>query len=73
MRIVVIGAGALGASFGARIAAAGHAVALVDHWREHIAAITARGLQAQGVPAPVEIRLPAGEPATAASEGATAP
>jgi 2-dehydropantoate 2-reductase len=59
MRIVVIGAGALGASFGARMAASGHRVILVDRWREHVAAIAERGLQALGVPAPVEILLPA--------------
>lgn len=65
MRIMVIGAGALGASFGARIAAAGHAVTLVDRWREHVAAIAQHGLKALGVPAPVEIRLPAALPDTA--------
>jgi 2-dehydropantoate 2-reductase len=65
MRIVVIGAGALGASFGARIAATGHAVTLVDRWQEHVAAIAEHGLKALGVPAPVEIRLPARLPDTA--------
>ena len=59
MRIAVIGAGALGASFGARLARSGHAVTLVDPWPEHVAAISERGLQALGVPDPVEIRLPA--------------
>ena len=59
MRIVVIGAGAVGASFGARIAAAGHAVTLVDRWPEHVAAIAEHGLKARGVPAAVEMRLPA--------------
>jgi 2-dehydropantoate 2-reductase len=65
MRTVVIGAGALGASFGARLAAAGHAVTLVDRWREHVAAIAERGLKALGVPHPVEIRLPAALPEAA--------
>lgn len=62
MRIVVIGAGGLGASIGARMAAAGHAVTLVDRWPEHVAAIAERGLKALGVPSPVEIRLPAALP-----------
>lgn len=65
MRIVVIGAGAVGASFGARLAAAGHAVTLVDRWPEHVAAIAERGLKALGVPAPVELRLPAVPPEAA--------
>lgn len=68
MRIVVIGAGALGASLGARMAASGHAVTLVDRWPEHVAAIAERGLKALGVPSPVEIRLPAALP-DAAPEG----
>ena len=65
MRIVVIGAGALGASFGARLARAGHAVTLVDAWAAHVAAINERGLRALGVPEPVEVRLAAALPADA--------
>lgn len=59
MRIVVIGAGALGASIGAKLAAAGEEVTLVDRWVEHVEAIRARGLRAAGVPHAVELRLPA--------------
>lgn len=57
MRIVVIGAGALGASFGARLAASGpHEVTLVDRWAEHVRAIRAEGLRAEGVPRAVQVR-----------------
>ena len=59
MRIVVIGAGALGGSFGARLARAGHEVTLVDMWAAHVAAINEHGLRALGVPEPVEIRVAA--------------
>jgi 2-dehydropantoate 2-reductase len=44
MRIVVVGAGAMGGLFGARLAAAGHDVLLYDIWREHVEAIQAHGL-----------------------------
>ena len=50
MRICVVGAGALGASFGARLAASGHEVTLVDAWREHVEAIRRHGLRADGEP-----------------------
>lgn len=49
MRICVIGAGALGGTFGARLAASGHDVTMVDHWAEHVAAIRSAGLRVDGV------------------------
>lgn len=48
MHIVVIGAGAMGGLFGARLAAAGHDVLLYDTWSEHVAAIEERGLFIEG-------------------------
>lgn len=68
MRIVVIGAGALGASIGARLALAGGAVTLVDAWAAHIEAIRVHGLRALGVPAAVELCLPATLPEEAPGE-----
>ena len=60
MRMCVIGAGALGGSFGARLAASGAAeVVLVDRWREHVEAINAKGLEALGLPTPATVRLKA--------------
>lgn len=44
MRIAMIGAGAMGAMFGARFAAAGADVVLYDRDAEHVAAISADGL-----------------------------
>lgn len=48
MHIVVIGAGAMGGYFGARLAAAGHDVVLYDTNTEHVEAIQQRGLFIEG-------------------------
>lgn len=48
MHIVVVGSGAMGGLFGARLAAAGHDVLLYDTWAEHVAAIEERGLFIEG-------------------------
>lgn len=57
MRVCVIGAGAVGGTFGARLAAAGHEVTLIDSWAEHVAAIAADGLRVDGVPGELRLRL----------------
>lgn len=44
MRIVVVGAGAIGGLLGARLAATGHDVVLYDTWSAHVAAIQRSGL-----------------------------
>lgn len=44
MRIGIVGAGALGGLFGAKLTAAGEDVVLVDTWPEHVAAIESDGL-----------------------------
>lgn len=44
MKIVIIGAGAMGGLFAARLAAAGEKVSVVDVWQEHIDTITKQGL-----------------------------
>jgi 2-dehydropantoate 2-reductase len=44
MRILVVGAGAMGSLFGARLAAAGHDVLLYDIWQEHVGTIRRNGL-----------------------------
>lgn len=49
MRIVVIGAGAMGGLFGAKLHLAGNEVVLYDIWREHVDAINARGLLVEEV------------------------
>jgi 2-dehydropantoate 2-reductase len=45
MKITIAGAGAMGCRFGAALASAGHEVLLLDGWREHVEAISARGLR----------------------------
>jgi 2-dehydropantoate 2-reductase len=57
MRVCVIGAGALGGTFAARLAVAGHTVTLIDTWPEHVAAIRAEGLRVDGVPGELCVRL----------------
>ena len=44
MKIAIIGSGAMGGVFGALLAKGGHAVTLVDVWREGVDAINTRGL-----------------------------
>ncbi|RIK43965.1 MAG: 2-dehydropantoate 2-reductase [Chloroflexi bacterium] len=44
VKIVVVGAGAMGGLFGARLAAAGNDVILHDTWQEHVQAIQRDGL-----------------------------
>ncbi|MFG1530632.1 MAG: 2-dehydropantoate 2-reductase N-terminal domain-containing protein, partial [Thermoplasmata archaeon] len=47
MRVLVVGAGAIGSLFGARLSAAGHAVTLVGR-PEHVRAIRDEGLRVEG-------------------------
>lgn len=44
MKIVIVGAGAMGSLFGALLSAAGNAVSLLDPWAAHVAAIAAAGV-----------------------------
>jgi 2-dehydropantoate 2-reductase len=59
LRICVIGAGALGGSYGGRLALSGADVTLIDRWPEHVAAIARDGLHLDGVPGDHFVRLPA--------------
>ena len=43
MRITVVGAGAMGGSYGGLLARAGHEVSLIDAWPAHVDAINGRG------------------------------
>ncbi len=69
MNVTVIGAGAMGSSYGALLARAGHAVHLVDTWAEHVGAIEADGLAVDGALGELRVRLPASaSPPPAAAE-----
>lgn len=59
MRVAIVGAGAMGGVWAARLAAAGAAVALVDVSSEIVAAITNDGLTLQSADGTVTSRLPA--------------
>jgi 2-dehydropantoate 2-reductase len=45
MKITIAGSGAMGCRFGAALFEAGHAVVLLDGWREHVTAINEGGLR----------------------------
>jgi 2-dehydropantoate 2-reductase len=49
MRIVVVGAGAMGGSYGGLLALQGHEVELIDTWEAHVDAINRDGLRLSGV------------------------
>jgi 2-dehydropantoate 2-reductase len=59
MKITVVGAGAMGASYGGHLARSGHDVVLVDTWQDHVDAINQSGLRADGVLGDHRIKLPA--------------
>jgi 2-dehydropantoate 2-reductase len=59
VRIVVIGAGAMGASYGGLLARSGHDVAMIDVWEAHVDAINRDGLRLQGVRGDHTLRIPA--------------
>jgi 2-dehydropantoate 2-reductase len=69
MRIVVIGAGAMGCTYGGLLAAGGHEVTLVDTWRQHVDAIAKHGLRLDGITGERTIRCAARtEPEAASAE-----
>ena len=61
MRIAVIGAGAMGGSYGGLLAVAGEDVGLLDARPDHVGAIRADGLRVSGVFGEHVVRLPAAE------------
>jgi 2-dehydropantoate 2-reductase len=48
MKIAVVGAGAMGGSYGGLLAVAGHEVSLIDAWQAHVDAISRNGLRVDG-------------------------
>ena len=61
MRIAVVGAGAMGGSYGGMLAVAGEDVGLLDARSDHVAAIRAGGLRVSGAFGEHVVRLPAAE------------
>jgi 2-dehydropantoate 2-reductase len=57
MRIAVVGAGAMGGSFGGLLALAGHEVTLIDIWADHVLAISRDGLRLEGARGDHVIRI----------------
>jgi 2-dehydropantoate 2-reductase len=47
MKIIVVGAGAMGSLFGALLAESGNEVRLLDVWKEHVEAVNDRGLSVE--------------------------
>ena len=61
MRIAVVGAGAMGGSYGGMLGVAGEDVGLLDTRSDHVAAIRADGLRVSGAFGEHVVRLPAAE------------
>ena len=61
MRIAVVGAGAMGGSYGGMLAVAGEDVGLLDARSDHVAAIRADGLRVSGAFGEHVVRLPAAD------------
>ncbi len=59
MDITVVGAGAMGGSYGGLLAAAGNRVSLIDTWQDHVDAINRDGLQVDGAHGVHRLRLAA--------------
>jgi 2-dehydropantoate 2-reductase len=59
MRITVVGAGAMGGSYGGLLALAGHEVSLIDAWQAHVDAISRDGLRVDGARGDHRVRLAA--------------
>jgi 2-dehydropantoate 2-reductase len=59
MKITVIGAGAMGGTYGGLLAVAGHEVQLIDAWQAHVDAINRDGLRVDGVLGEHRVRVAA--------------
>jgi 2-dehydropantoate 2-reductase len=59
MKITVVGAGAMGGSYGGLLALAGHEVRLIDAWQAHVDAINRGGLRVDGARGDHRVRVPA--------------
>jgi 2-dehydropantoate 2-reductase len=59
MKITVVGAGAMGGTYGGLLAVAGHEVRLIDAWQAHVDAINRDGLRLDGVLGEHRVRVPA--------------
>src|SRR5918996_5087900 len=59
MKITVIGAGAMGGTYGGLLAVAGHEVHLIDAWQAHVDAINRDGLRLDGALGEHRVRVPA--------------
>ena len=59
MRIAMIGAGAMGGSFGGQLARSGADILLIDTWRDHVEAINRDGLQLSGALGEHVVQVPA--------------
>ncbi len=59
MKICVIGAGAMGGTYGGRLSNTGYDVCFVDTWPEHVSAINEHGFRLDGVPGDLVLKTPA--------------
>ena len=59
MRIVIMGAGAMGCMFGAKFVNSGQEVVLVDGWKDHVDAINENGLTVERNEETYNVKIPA--------------
>ncbi len=59
MRIAVVGCGAMGSVYAARLASCGHDVLVVDAWADHVRAISEHGLSLSGPDGDLLVRVAA--------------
>ena len=59
MKVTVVGAGAMGGTYGGLLALAGHEVGLIDAWQAHVDAINRDGLRVSGAHGDQRVRLAA--------------
>jgi len=59
LQFVVVGAGNMGCVYGGNLARVGQSVAFVDVWKEHVEAITTKGLHLEGLTGDFRVRAQA--------------
>ncbi len=57
MKIAVVGCGAMGSVYAALLAGAGHEIWAIDSWKEHVAAMKAKGLRLEGASGDRTVRV----------------
>lgn len=68
MKIAIVGCGAMGSVYAALLADAGHEVWAIDSWKEHVDAMTSKGLRLEGASGDRTVKLHASTDAAEAGQ-----